>query len=85
MLSTSTTPPSAQSIIDLTSTIDGKSKQRRLGRCASSFTPFLESLQQYSLVMEVINYSNPHIAALVWGSVKIVVIVCVPRARFDRT
>lgn len=80
MLSTSTTPPNAQSIIDLTSAIDGKGKKRRLRRWASSFVPFLESVQRYSLAVEVIISSNPRIAALVWGSLKIVIIVCVPFA-----
>lgn len=85
MLSSSTTPPSAQSIINLTSMIDGKSKLRRLRQCASSFIPFLESLEQYFLAMEAINSPNRQIAALVWGSLKIVILVCVPLARFDRT
>lgn len=75
-----TTTPDAQSFLDFTLEVDGKGKKRKLRRFASSFAPFLESVQRYSLAVEILISSNPQIAALVWGSLKFVIIVCLPSA-----
>lgn len=72
----SATPPGPQSILNLTSEVDGKGKKRRLRRWASNFEPFLESIHRYSQAADVLVSSNPQIAALVWGSVRVVIIVC---------
>ncbi|KAL0630785.1 hypothetical protein Q9L58_010363, partial [Maublancomyces gigas] len=74
-LSTGGSPPNAQSILNLTTEVNGKGKKRRLRRWAACFAPFLESFQRYSVAVETIVSSNPQIAALVWGSVKIVILV----------
>lgn len=73
-----TTTPDAQSFLDFTSEVDGKGKKRKLRRFASSFAPFLESVQRYSHAVEILISSNPKIAALVWGSLKFVIIVRLP-------
>lgn len=75
ILKLSAAPPGPQSILNLTSEVDGIGKKRRLRRCASAFEPFLESVQRYSQAVDVFVSSNPQIAALVWGSVKVVIIV----------
>lgn len=72
------TPPNAESIVKLTSEIDKSGKNRTLRRCGAFFEPLLESIQLYRDVADTLVSSNPQIAALVWGSVKIVIIVCVP-------
>lgn len=74
----SASPPGPQSILNLMLEIDGKGKKRRLRRCASYFEPFLDSIQRYSQVVDSVVSSNPQIAGLVWGSVKVVIIVCLP-------
>lgn len=74
----SNTPPDARSVLDLAEAVDGRAKKRKLRRWASAFGPFLESVQRYSLAVEILISSNPQIAALVWGSVKAVIIVCPP-------
>lgn len=77
-LSTGNTPLNAQSILDLTSEVNGKGKKRKLRRWASRLVPFVESIQRYSAAIETGVSSNPQIAGLVWGSIKIVLIVCTP-------
>lgn len=74
----SNTPPSAESILDMTKEIDRKGKKRRLRRFASHFAPLVDSIQRYSIAVEILISSNPQIAALVWGSIKVVIIVCLP-------
>lgn len=72
------TSPGVGSILDLTSEVNGRGKERTLRRWASYFEPFLEAIQLYSGAIETFVSSNPRVAALVWGSAKIVIIVCAP-------
>lgn len=74
------TSPDALSMVKLTAEIDAKGKNRTLRRCGSYFDLLLESIMLYSGVADTLVSSNPQIAALVWGSVKIVILVCVPFA-----
>lgn len=73
-----TTPLDAQSILDLTLEVDEKGKKRKLRWFASSFAPLLKFLQRYSRAVEILISSNVQIAALVWRSLKVVIIVCPP-------
>lgn len=70
------TTPNALSLVNLISTIDEKGKNRTLWRCRSYFDSLLESIMLYSNVADTLVSSNPQIAALVWGGVKIVILVC---------
>lgn len=63
-------------MVNLTAEIDAKGKNRTLRRCGSYFDSLLELIMLYSGVAETLVSSNPQIAALVWGSVKIVILVC---------
>lgn len=72
------TSPDALSIVNLTAEIDQKGGNRTLRRCGSYFNSLLESIMLYSNVADTFVSSNPQIAALVWGGVKIVILVCVP-------
>lgn len=73
---TKTTEPSALSVVGLTSEIDKKRSGLGLRRLGPCFEPFLKSIQRFSSVVEALISSSHQIAALVWGSVKFVVIVC---------
>ncbi|KAL0633009.1 hypothetical protein Q9L58_008115 [Maublancomyces gigas] len=68
------TSPDALSMVKLTAEIDAKGKNRTLRRCGSYFDSLLESIMLYSGVADTLVSSNPQIAALVWGSVKIVIL-----------
>lgn len=73
----STAPPGPQSILNLTVDVNGKANKQRLRRWASCFEPFLKSIERYSQAVDVFVSYNPQIAALLWGSVRFVIIVCI--------
>lgn len=79
----SNTPLSTESILGVVSEVDGKGKKRKLRRFVSAFEPLLDFIQRYSTAVETIVSSNPQIAALVWGSVKVVIIVCASLISFS--
>lgn len=67
--------PDGSAVLALTAEIDESAKGR--GQCfAMRIMHFLESVQQFSAVVDTFVSSSPRIAALVWGSVKFALLVC---------
>jgi nitrate/nitrite-specific signal transduction histidine kinase len=67
--------PTAEDIILLTQEIDEKNAERKSRVIANRMRGVLESVQQYCAVVDTFVQSNPTIAALVWGTVKFVILV----------
>ncbi|KAI9765585.1 MAG: hypothetical protein M1840_007274 [Geoglossum simile] len=68
------TVPDAAAVIILTAEIDRENAKRRSRGVATRLFSFLESVQQFSTIVDTFVSSNPSIAALVWGSVKFVIL-----------
>ncbi|KAI5780334.1 hypothetical protein DFH27DRAFT_657060 [Peziza echinospora] len=68
-LQSSITLPEPKAVTDLIQDLNGKR-----GNKASKVEPFLNALQNFSSVIDTFIQSNPKIAALVWGSVKFVLL-----------
>lgn len=64
-----------QDVAQLVQAIERSSKARVSRQVADKLTPFLESIQQYLAIGDTLVSSNPAIAALVWGSVKFVLVM----------
>lgn len=67
--------PDAAAVISFTAQLDDANAQRRSRCVASRLFTILESVQQFSGIVETFVSSNPSIAALVWGSVKLSILV----------
>lgn len=68
--------PDAAAVIALTAEIDEENAKRRSRCVAARIFGFLQSVQQFAAVVETFVSSNPEIAALVWGSVKLALLDC---------
>ncbi|KAF5004276.1 hypothetical protein FDECE_9232 [Fusarium decemcellulare] len=66
-----TTAHDAQSIIMFTAELDQVDFKRRGKSVASRLASFLQTIEQFSPVVDTYVQSNPGIAALIWGSVKL--------------
>ncbi|MCJ1348387.1 hypothetical protein MMC31_006619 [Peltigera leucophlebia] len=67
--------PDATAVIAFTTQLDNENA-RRGSRCvASRLFTFLQSIQQFTTVVDTFVSSNPAIPALVWGSVKLAVLL----------
>ena len=69
------TVPNAAAVITLTAEIDSENAKRRSRGVATRLFGFLESVQQFTSIVDTFVSSNSHIAALVWGSVKLALLV----------
>lgn len=69
------TAPDAGAVFVLTAEIDNENARRRSRCVASRLFGFLESVQQFATVVDTFVSSKPGIAALVWGSVKLALLV----------
>lgn len=67
--------PDATAAINLTTLIDRKCSSRRSQCMGPRLITFLESIQQFSQVVDVFVSSHPEVAALVWGGVKLALLV----------
>lgn len=67
--------PRAEDAINLTAFIDQKSKDGRRYCMGPRLITFLESVQQFSAIVETFVTSHPEVAALVWGGVKLTLLV----------
>ena len=72
--------PAAQDVTDLLSEIDNENSARRSRVWAKRMQDILNSVQQYCSIVDTCIQANPAIAALVWGSVKFVILVNRPSA-----
>lgn len=77
--------PDASAAIILTAEIDNENAKRRSRCVAARILSFLESVQQFCSVVDTFVSSNPRIAALVWGSVKFVMLVRIQNSFLDPT
>ncbi|KAL6717730.1 hypothetical protein ACLMJK_003815 [Lecanora helva] len=68
-------PPDATAAINLATQIDRDCSSRRSRCMGPRLITFLESIQQFSQVVETFVSSHPEVAALVWGGVKIALLV----------
>ncbi|KAM0421036.1 hypothetical protein ACHAPT_011107 [Fusarium lateritium] len=66
-----TEPHDAQSIIMFTASLDRFDPKRRGKSVASRLASFLQTIEQFTPIVDTYIQSNPEIAALVWGSVKL--------------
>lgn len=67
--------PDPRAVIVLTTEIDKENAKRRSRCVAARISSFLESVQQFSSIVDTFIQSNPKIAALVWGGVKVALLV----------
>jgi hypothetical protein len=75
LLDLSSNRPDASSILTFTAEVDKVNANRR-SRCVSSrLFGILQSIQDFTNVVDTFVSSNPEIAALVWGSVKFTILV----------
>lgn len=69
--------PTPDDVVRLTEQITEANADRKSRLFASRLQGFLKSVQQYCNIIDTCAGPN-QIAALVWGSVKLVLLVCVP-------
>lgn len=67
--------PDASAVITLTVDIDRENHNRRSRCVGARLITFLESVQQFTTIVDTFVSSNPNIAALVWGGVKVALLV----------
>jgi len=67
--------PDAPAIIAFTTQLDNENAKRGSRCVATRLLTFLQSIQQFTTVVDTFVSSNPAIAALVWGSVKFAILV----------
>lgn len=64
--------PDAHAVAEFTHQLDQENAKRQ-SRCVSArISPLLESIQQFSGIVETFVSSHPQIAALIWGIIKLV-------------
>ena len=69
------TCPDTTAVVTFTAEID-RANAKRKSRCvASRLMTVLQSIQQFAAVVDTFIQANPSIAALVWGSIKITILV----------
>lgn len=70
--------PEADAAIQFTATLDQENAAQRKGPSISSrLYSVLLCVQQFSNVVDTFVSANPSIAALVWGTVKLTMLVCI--------
>ncbi|KAK6519479.1 hypothetical protein TWF281_003313 [Arthrobotrys megalospora] len=70
--------PSAGDVANFVKDLDERLQQKQKRRRAlqsSPFATFVQSMQQFSSIVDTCVQSNPEIAALVWGGMKFVLLV----------
>ena len=67
--------PDAMAAINFTTLIDRQCSRRRSQCMGPRLITFLESIQQFSQVVDTFVSSHPEVAALVWGGVKLALLV----------
>ena len=67
--------PDANAVITFTMRLDSDNAKRKSRCVASRLHTLLESVQQFSAIVDTFVSSDPGVAALVWGSVKLALLV----------
>ncbi|KAF4336873.1 hypothetical protein FBEOM_9253 [Fusarium beomiforme] len=70
-----TTSHDSQSIITFTAELDRLDKNRRGKSVASRLASFLQTIEQFTPIVDTYIQSNPDISALIWGSIKLTFMV----------
>ena len=72
--------PTVSDVVSLTDEVNKKDSSRKSRVWAQRTKGILESVQQYSAVVDTFVQANPAISALVWGSIKFVILVAGPES-----
>lgn len=67
--------PDTSTVLAFTAELDRKNMQRRSRCVASRLIGVLESIQQYSSILDTFSQAHANIAALIWGSLKLTLLV----------
>ncbi|KAF7540798.1 hypothetical protein G7Z17_g12106 [Cylindrodendrum hubeiense] len=67
--------PNADAAMTFTAQLDESNRSRKGRSIASRLHDFLQSVREFSAVVDTFVSSHPETAALVWGSVKLTVLV----------
>ena len=67
--------PDTNAVVAFTAQIDRENASRRVRGVAGRLHKSLESIQQFTTIVDTFVSANPQIAALVWGSFKVVILV----------
>lgn len=68
--------PDADAVLVFTAQLDSSQQHRRGRSIATRLHSVLQSVREFSAVIDTFVSSNPQIAALIWGSVKLTIQVC---------
>jgi hypothetical protein len=74
LTATTSSPPGPDAVLLFTAQVDSHNALRKSRCVASRISGFLESLQQFTAIVDTFVSSNPAIAALVWGGVKVFIL-----------
>ena len=77
LASFSSSPPTPEDVIQFTEQITKGNQNRKSNICAARVQELLYSVQQYSSIIDICVGPN-QIASLIWGGVKLVILVSVP-------
>ena len=69
--------PDVMAALNLATTIDAKNTSHRRQCMGPRLITFLESVQQFSSIIDTFVSSHPDIAALVWGGLKLTLLVLI--------
>lgn len=69
------TLPDATTVVTFTAQLDRENAKRNSRCVASRLMGVLQSIQQFSSIVDTFVQANPAIAALVWGSVRFTILV----------
>lgn len=69
------TAPDAFAVLQFTSDLDRSNARRRIRCVAGRLQNTLQSVQQFTTIVDTFFSSSPTIAALVWGSLKVTILV----------
>ena len=70
--------PTVSDVVSLTDEVNKKDSSRKSRVWSQRTRRILDSVQQYSAVVDTFVQSNPAVPALVWGSIKFVILVATP-------
>jgi hypothetical protein len=73
--------PDASAALTFTFKLDASNSTRRGKSVGTRAYSMLQSIQQFSAIVDTFISANPNIAALVWGSVKLTLLVSYPSRR----
>lgn len=71
------TIPDADAVMTFTAELDASNRSRKGRSIASRLHFVLESVREFSATIDTLVSSNPSIAALIWGSIKLTMLVSI--------